>query len=170
MRPAHCCLLLVACHTATANRQRPLVRRLREFNLGALARRLQAAVGGTRRRLTVNVGSCDCVQLSSGGVPLSAIMQNSTEPAGSLAQQILPGACLPGLQADCLAGGELAGAPECDLAVLDAEMRRLAVTRFFPSDAFVAWLVAASGCAELTAAGHQPPARQAPQDAGRLPC
>lgn len=169
MRPGGClsvaCVLMLAFSAVAAGHQRPWLRHLRDFNLGALARRLQGTGGGAHhRRLTVDARSCDCVQLSWRAVP--GLTRNATtESAGHLARQILPGSCLPGLQADCVFGGQLEGAPECDLGILDGEMLSLVVFRFFPSDALMAWLVSASGCVLPIAAGHPPHASHAPQEA-----
>lgn len=133
--------LVLLCAVAAHARERSWVRRLQEVNLGTLGRKLQAAGGSARRRLTVAADSCDCVQ--RGWMP--PLMYNVSDPPGTAAGRTLPGSCLSGLLADCQAGGELQGAPECDLAQLDVQIQGMRIiTRFFPSSIFTKWLISAS--------------------------
>jgi hypothetical protein len=133
-------LLCLLCAAAAHARERPWVRRLQELSLGALRRKLQSNGVGARRKLMVAADSCNCVQLG-WTLPLR---YNSSDPPGTAAGSALPGSCLAGMIADCGAGGELQGAPECDLAFFDVEIQSMYINRFFPSAAFTAWLISAS--------------------------
>lgn len=91
------------------------------------------------RRLLSNESNCHCVNI--GWTPPFEGL-SGTLPAGEVARLTFGGGdCLAGLQADCEPGGGLDGAPECNATTLDATLLQLFHFRFWPSPAFIAWLI-----------------------------